>query len=98
MTRQEKMVLSMRMLATVTWAIFLSCSWLMPVVSGEGSKAQRAEALAKYGFDPSTSLESRIGETPAAVLGPSLKKLMFNATGKHSTFRTHTEPGTKGAG
>jgi len=58
----------MRMLATVTCAIFLSCSWLMPVVSGEGSKAQRAEALAKYGFDPSTSLESRIGETPAAVL------------------------------
>ena len=68
MTRQERIVRSMRRLATVTCAIFLSCSWLMPVVSGEGSKAQRAEALAKYGFDPSTSLESRIGETPAAVL------------------------------
>lgn len=40
----------------------------MPVVTGEGSKTQRAEALAKYGFDPSTALESRIGETPAAVL------------------------------
>src|SRR5258705_1178600 len=68
MTRKGEIVRSMRMLATVTCAIFLSCSWLMPVVSGEGSKAQRAEALAKYGFDPSTSLESRIGETPAAVL------------------------------
>jgi len=56
------------MLATVTCAIFLSCSWLMSVASGEGSKAQRAEALAKYGLDPSTSLESRIGEPPAAVL------------------------------
>jgi hypothetical protein len=58
----------MRMLATVTCAIFLFCSWLIPVITGEESKAQRAEALAKYGFDPSTSLESRISETPAAVL------------------------------
>ena len=56
------------MLATVTCAIFLFCSWLMPVMTGEEPKAQRAEALAKYGFDPSTALESRIGEPPAAVL------------------------------
>ena len=36
------------MLATVTCAIFLFCSWLMPVMTGEEPKAQRAEALAKY--------------------------------------------------
>jgi hypothetical protein len=40
----------------------------MPVMTGEVPKAQRAEALAKYGFDPSTALESRFGEPPAAVL------------------------------
>ena len=56
------------MLATVTCAILLFCSWSIPVATGQESKAQRAEALAKYGFDPSTALESRIGETPAAVL------------------------------
>jgi hypothetical protein len=38
------------------------------VVMGEEPKAQRAEALPRYGFDPSTALESRIGETSAAVL------------------------------
>ena len=65
--RQEKIVRSMRRLATVICAIFLFCSSSV-VVTGEESSAQRAEALAKYGFDPSTSLESRIGETPAAVL------------------------------
>jgi hypothetical protein len=56
------------MLATVTCAIFLFCSWLIPVMTGQESKAQRAETLAKYGFDPSTALESRINGTPAAVL------------------------------
>ena len=64
----EKIARSMRMPATVTCAIFLFCSWFIPAVTGEESRAQRAEALAKYGFDPSTALESRIGETPAAVL------------------------------
>jgi hypothetical protein len=38
------------------------------VVMGEEPKAQRAEALPKYGFDPSTPLETRIGETSPAVL------------------------------
>jgi hypothetical protein len=60
------------MLATVTCAIFFFCSflcsWLIPVMAGQQSNAQRAEALARYGFDPSTALESRISETPAAVL------------------------------
>jgi len=65
---QEKLARSMRRLAAATCAIFLFCSWLIPVITGEESKAQRAEALSKYGFDPSTALESRIGETPAAVL------------------------------
>ena len=37
-------------------------------MAGQESKAQRAETLANYGFDPSTALESRIRETPAAVL------------------------------
>ena len=55
-------------IANVTCAIFLFCSWLIPVITAEGSNGQRDEALAKYGFDPSIALESRIGETPAAVL------------------------------
>ena len=59
---------NMRMRATVTCAILLFCSGLVPVTRAEESKAQRAEALPNYGFDPSTALESRIGETPAAVL------------------------------
>ena len=56
------------MLATFTCAIVLFCSWLMPVLTGQVSKSQRAEALTNYGLDPSTALESRISETPAAVL------------------------------
>jgi hypothetical protein len=40
----------------------------MPVLTGQVSKSQRAEALTNYGLDPSTALESRISETPAAVL------------------------------
>jgi len=58
----------MRMPARVTCAILLSCCWLVPVMTGGGSKALRPDALSTYGFDPSTALESRIGETPAAVL------------------------------
>ncbi|MEK6324962.1 MAG: hypothetical protein AABN33_25250 [Acidobacteriota bacterium] len=67
-TAQERIARSMRTLATVTCAIFLFCSCLLPVMRAEESKGQRDEALAKYGFDPSTALESRISETPAAVL------------------------------
>jgi len=59
---------NMRAPATVTCAVFLFCSCLTPAMTSEESKAQRAEALPYYGFDPSTALEARIGETPAAVL------------------------------
>jgi hypothetical protein len=58
----------MHMPATVTSAIFLVSSWLIPVMTGEESGTQRAETLTNYGLDPSTALGSRIGETPAAVL------------------------------
>src|SRR4030095_16124057 len=68
LTLQQKWFGFMGRLATVTSAIFLFFPWLLPVVACDGSNAQRGEALAKYGFDPSSALESRIGETPAAVL------------------------------
>lgn len=51
---------------TVACAIFLFC--LVPVTRGEESKAQRGDALSNNGFDPSTALESRIAEPPAAIL------------------------------
>jgi hypothetical protein len=73
MTRQEEISRSICILARVRWAILISCSLLLPVMTGAEPKAQlanaqRAEALGKYRFDPSAAFEARIGETPAAIL------------------------------
>jgi hypothetical protein len=60
----------MRTYATITRSILLAfCSCLIPAMTGEQlSPAQRTETLWDYGIDPSTPLESRIGETPTTVL------------------------------
>ena len=59
---------SVRRPVTVSCAIFLVCSRLVPVMTGEESGTKRAAALTNSGFDPSTALQSRNDDTPAAVL------------------------------
>jgi hypothetical protein len=49
-------------------AILSLCVWSALGMAGEQSPAQRTDALRKYGLDPTSSLESRVKKTPAAVL------------------------------
>ena len=58
----------MRMPSSLKTAILFLCVWSALGAAGEQSPGPRSDALRKHGLDPASSLESRVGKTPAAVL------------------------------